>query len=46
MEKLLHQNLPSLQDYENRFPQKVQNVPQKLRITSMRCEMNNAAGPQ
>jgi len=43
---LLKQDLPSLQDYANRFSQKVQNVPQNLRITSIRCETNNAEGPQ
>ena len=35
-----------MQDYDNRFSQKVHNVPQKLRITRTCCEINNAAGPQ
>jgi len=47
LKKLLSkQELPSLQDNDNRFSRKVQNVPQKLRITRTCCEVNNVAGPQ
>ena len=47
LQKLLQkQELPCLEDYDNRFSQKFQNVPQKLRITSTCCEINNAVGPQ
>jgi len=38
---LLKQDLPFLQDYDNRFSQKVQNVPQKLRFNSIRCEQQS-----
>jgi len=34
-----------MQEYDNRFSQEVQNVPQKSRISSKHCEMSNAAGP-